>query len=278
MKKTLVVGNGYIGTRLGAEFDAAVAGDRIGSFADCQRIVAKYKPAVLINAIGYTGARNVDDCELDKDNTLLANTFVPVMLAEACLRTNVRFVHISSGCIFKYEYGKQRPIDETLIPDYYDLFYSRSKIYAERCLDYLDRRYPFLTVRIRIPLDNRPSGKNILDKLLTYKKVIDIPNSVTYIPDFILALKHLIRVKATGIYNVVNKGGLRYPELMKAYQKRVPGYSFSILPMTSFTLKRTNLVLSTKKLEQSGFKVRRIQDVLDECVREYCSHNPSKRK
>jgi hypothetical protein len=34
-------------------------------------------------------------------------------------------------------------------------------------------------------------------------------------------------------------------------------------------LVRTNLILSTKKLEQSGFKMPRIEDVLEECVRNY---------
>jgi len=267
--KILVIGNGYIGTKLGEAFNCPVSGRILSKLTDCIEEISRYKPEVVINAVGYTGARNVDDCELDKDNTLLANTFVPIMLAEACLRSGVRLVHISSGCIFKYEYGKQRPIDEKLIPDYYNLYYSRSKVYAERCLDYLSREYPMLTVRIRIPLDNCPSPRNIIDKLVRYGKVIDIPNSVTYLPDFFRALKHLVRIKATGIYNVVNKGGLRYPRLMKVYRKYHPGFEYSVLPLSSLKLNRTNLVLSTKKLEESGFKVRHINDVLDECMREY---------
>ena len=38
-------------------------------------------------------------------------------------------------------------------------------------------------------------------------------------PDFAKAVKHLINVEAKGIYNVVNKGGLRYPELLDVYKK-----------------------------------------------------------
>jgi biotin operon repressor len=34
-------------------------------------------------------------------------------------------------------------------------------------------------------------------------------------------------------------------------------------------LSRTNLLLSTSKLEKSGFKVRNINSILEECVKEY---------
>ena len=116
---------------------------------------------------------------------------------------------------------------------------------------------------------NAKHPKNILDKLLKYKKVIDISNSVTYIPDFVKAIKHLIKIDARGVYNVVNKGGLRYPDLMRAYQKYVPTFKLQRVTLKKLNLVRTNLILSTSKLEKSGFKVRNINSVLDECVKEY---------
>jgi dTDP-4-dehydrorhamnose reductase len=272
-QKIVVLGDGYIGSKIAEAFKCTVTSHRITSFTDCQAVIAACKPRILINCVGYTGARNVDDCELKKDETLLANSFVPIMLAEACLRQGVRLVHISSGCMYEYDYSKQRPISETRVPDYYNLFYTRSKVYAERCLEYLDRRYPILTVRIRIPLDNRPLPKNILSKLIRYRKVIDVANSVTYVPDFIKALRHLIAIKATGIYNVVNKGTLRYPSLMEVYRKRVPSFTYTVLPLRRLGLERTNLILSTRKLERSGFHVRHIRDVLEECVGEYVNNS-----
>jgi 3,5-epimerase/4-reductase len=211
----------------------------------------------------------VDDCELEKDATLLANSFVPVMLAEAALRNNIKLVHISSGCIFDFDYKKDKPIKENSRNYFFKLFYSRSKIYAENSLEALIRDYNILIARIRIPLLNAKHPKNVLDKLIKYKKVIDIPNSVTYIPDFIRAIKYLIRIDARGVYNVVNKGGLRYPKLMQVYQKHVPEFKFKILPLDKLGLVRTNLILSTSKLEKTGFKVRNINSVLEECVKEY---------
>lgn len=271
--RILIFGKGYLGQRLAAEFSCGLTDARVNSLEQCIKDVSRYKPQVVINAIGQTGARNVDDCEMDKDKTLMSNSFVPVILAEACLRCGVRFVHISSGCIFEYDYAKQRPITEDRIPDYYDLYYSRSKVYAERCLDYLAAKFPVLTVRVRIPLDDRPGRKNIIDKLVKYGKVIDVPNSVTYVPDFVEMVRHLIAVKANGIFNTVNKGGLYYRDLMETYRKYVPDFAYKVIPLSSLKLKRTNLLLSTKKLEATGFKVRPIKSVLDECIQRYIANS-----
>ena len=268
-KDILILGKGFIGERLQKELNCKIDGSMINCFSDAEKLVKKYNPEIIINCIGITGRRNVDDCELEKDATLLANSFVPVILAEACLRSNIKFVHISSGCIFNYNYKKNRPIKENSKDYFFELFYSRSKVYSEAALEVLSREYNILIARIRIPLLNAKHPKNVLDKLIKYKKVIDIPNSVTYIPDFIRAVKHLIKIDARGIYNVVNKGGLRYPELMRVYQQYVPEFKFEVIDLRKLGLSRTNLLLSTSKLEQSGFKVRNINSILEECVKEY---------
>lgn len=270
--KILICGKGFMGERLARTLGAEVNGAMIRSFADADRIVAAVGPKVLINAIGSTGARNVDDCEQDPDATLTANVFVPIWLAESALRRGIKFVHISSGCIFHYDYKKNRPITEEKVPDFFDLFYSRTKIYSERALEPLCRARNILIVRLRIPLDDRPHPKNVLDKLLRYGKVIDVPNSVTYIPDFLKAVKHLLRVNARGLYNVVNKGGMRYPELLEVYRRYRPDFRYTVISLKKLGLIRTNLVLSTKKLEATGFHVRPIKEVYDECVKNYLKY------
>lgn len=268
-KKILSLGKGFIGEKLQKELDCQIDGSMINSFSDAEKLVRKYNPKVIINCIGITGRRNVDDCELERDATLLANSFVPIILAEACLRNNIKLVHISSGCIFNYDYKKNKPIKESSQDYFFRLFYSRSKIYADRALEALTRDYNIIIARIRIPLLNAKHPKNVLDKLIRYKKVIDVPNSVTYIPDFIKAMKHLIKIDARGVYNVVNKGGLRYPKLLRIYQKYVPAFKFRVISLKKLGLVRTNLILSTKKLEKTGFKVRKIDSILEECVKEY---------
>lgn len=269
--KILIFGKGFIGNRIREYLKCDISGRRIFSYRDAQKEIKRFKPDVIINCIGHTG-RNVDDCEKDIDKTLLANTFVPVILAEAALRNNIRFVHISSGCIYHYDYHKDHPVPESKAPDFFDLFYSRSKIYAEEALDVLSQAYPILILRLRIPLDGRPHPRNILTKLLKYKKIIDIPNSITYLPDFLKALKHLIKIRANGIYNIANKGKLRYPELLEAYKKYMPRCKYETTDNAGLRLLRTNLLLSGRKLSNSGFLMPNIHEVLEECVQEYLKY------
>ncbi|MBP7089009.1 MAG: sugar nucleotide-binding protein, partial [Candidatus Omnitrophica bacterium] len=228
-----------------------------------------YNPKIIINCIGNTGGSNVDGCEDNKQQTLLANTFIPIMLGDRAFRRNIKLVHISSGCIYHFDYAKRKPISEEDKPDFFDLFYSRSKIYAERALMGLLESSNILITRIRIPLDNKPHPKNILTKILKFQRVIDVPNSITYIPDFIEMLKHLIKIDAKGIYNAVNKNPLRYPEILEVYKKYVPDYNYKTMSYKELNLVRTNLVMSVAKLESTGFKVRDIHDVLEECVKSY---------
>jgi len=256
--------------RLQEAFKCRVSSGRIRSLKDAEKEIRKFRPKIIINCIGATG-RNVDDCELDKDRTLLANAFVPIILAEACLRHNIKLIHISSGCIYHFDYKKQKPVTENIIPDYFDLFYSRSKIYSERALDVLSKKFNVLIVRIRIPLDSRPHPKNLLDKLIKYKKVIDVPNSVTYIPDFIKALMHLIKIDAKGIFNIVNKHPLRYRNLMERYKKCSSGFEYKSINLKQLKLVRTNLILSVRKLERSGFNIRDIETTIEECVSQHFS-------
>ncbi len=270
--KILIFGKGFIGERLQGALQCDISEKMILNFGDADSEVAKFSPEVIINCIGYTGGRNVDGCELDKDGTLVSNVFVPIILAEVAFRRKIKLVHISSGCIYHYDYSKDKPLTEKDIPDFFDLFYSRTKIYAERALDALADKANILIARIRIPLDDRPNPRNILDKIVGYKKVIGLANSVTYIPDFIEALKHLIEVDAKGIYNVVNSGAMTYPVFLDVYKKYKPDFEYEVIDHKKLNLVRTNLLLSTKKLENTGFKVRPIQEVYEECIKNYLKY------
>lgn len=270
--KILIFGKGFIGERLREGLDCAITEKRIGVFKDAEEEIAKYNPRIIINCIGHTGEKNIDGCELAKDKSLFANSFIPLLLAELALRNKTKLIHISSGCIYPYDYAKDKPIDEEKVPDFFDLYYSRTKIYSERALKVLADKFDILIPRIRVPLDNRPHPRNILTKLIGYKKVIELPNSITYLPDFIRALKHLIRINARGIYNVVNSGVLRYPELMEVYKKYVPSFEYKIIPFKQLGITRTNLILSTQKLKKTGFKIRDIHEVLEECVKGYIKY------
>lgn len=272
-RKILILGNGFIGQKLKEAFDCGLSTRKIFAYKHAEEEIKKFHPRIIINCIGSTGKSSVDDCEADIDAALSANTFVPLILAEAAVRNKIKLVHISSGCIYHFDHSKDHSLTEEDIPDFFDLYYSRTKIYAERALSVLASQKDILITRIRIPLDNKPHPKNILTKLINYKKAIDIPNSVTYIPDFINALDHLMKINARGIYNLVNRGGLRYPSLLNIYKKYVPEFKYKVIDYKQLNLIRTNLILSTEKLEKTKFDTRDINDVLEECVRGYLLSN-----
>lgn len=270
-KEILIFGKGFIGIRLKEEFNCGISDAKIYSYKDAEAEIKRSNPKIIINCVGHTG-NNVDECEKDLDKTLFANSFTPFILAEAALRNNIRLIHISSGCIYHYNYSQDAPIDEKKTPDFFELFYSRTKIYSEQALAALSKKYPILIVRIRVPLDNYPHPKNLLTKLITYRKVIDLPNSVTYIPDFVSAIGHLIKTDARGVFNLVNKSPLKYPELMEIYKKYVPDFKYEVIDFKKLNAVRTNLILSTKKLDRAGFKVKDIHEVLEGCVQEYIKY------
>jgi len=271
--RILIVGKGFIGSRLRGLLQCESTSSKIHSLAEARKLLKRHNPLVLINCIGFTGQKNVDGCELDKDKALFLNSYIPLILAEACLRAKVKMVHISSGCIYHYDYDRDKPIQEERLPDFFELYYSRTKIYAERALYILSQTYNILIIRIRIPLDNQPHPRNILTKLIHTREVINIPNSITYIPDFIKAIQHLLKIDARGIYNVVNRGSLQYPELMDVYKRHNPKFNYEVIDYKKLNLVRTNLILSTRKLEKDGFKIRNIHEVLEECVREYVEYS-----
>src|SRR3990167_590919 len=97
--RILIPGKGFIGKRLQEELSCGVSTRRISTFSDISCQIQRYRPKILINCIGHTGAGNVDGCELALDKTLQANTYIPILLAEAAYRNKIKLVHLSSGCI-----------------------------------------------------------------------------------------------------------------------------------------------------------------------------------
>ena len=264
-KEILVLGKGWLGTRIAEYLDCQSSGSRINSYDDIQKVVDQYKPKVVINCIGNV-KKTVDSCEANKTETVMANTVIPILLAESALRNKFKLVQISSGDLFLYDYKEDRPVKETDQPNFFDLFYSRCKEYAETSLLALGSSANILILRVRYPLDYIPHEKNLLDRLRELKNIVDVENSITYVPDFLEMLKHLIKNDAFGVYNCVNYGGLKYKELLEVYREFNTNHSYAIASPGEIKSVRTNLLLSTDKLEESGFDVRDIHDVLRECV------------
>src|SRR3989338_641709 len=214
--KILVFGaKGYLGHLFLKQYPDAVPSSV--DIADSTAVSAeldRVKPDVVINAAGRTGRPNIDWCETHKEETLRSNLTGPLVLLEECGKRNIYWVHLSSGCIYEGDNGG-RGFSEEDPPNFTGSFYSRVKGWCDQIL----REFPLLILRLRMPFDGSANERNLIVKLRKYPRVLDVQNSLTYLPDFLEAAKTLIGSRRTGIYNIVNSGTVSPYEIMELYKK-----------------------------------------------------------
>lgn len=224
------------------------------------KIINRYNPDVVINCIGKTGKPNVDWCETHQFETIEANLTFPSILADICDKKNIHLIHIGSGCInfgksprsigFLYEPGWKE--DDASNPE---SFYSKVKYSADLVLS----GYKNVTVfRIRMPISSMPNPRNLITKLLGYKKVIDAPNSMTFTKDVLFACKWAIDNSKTGIYNLASPTAFNAYQIINEYKKYKPEHQIELMSLKELSLvtkaPRSNCILDISKIQNDGFK------------------------
>lgn len=87
-----------------------------------------------------------------------------------------------------------------------------------------------LNVRIRFPISSETHPHNAITKLVSYKKILSSPNSVTVLPDLLPALLKMMKIRYTGTINFVNHGCTEHTEILKAYKKIVdPSHKYELI-------------------------------------------------
>ncbi|MEK7615197.1 MAG: sugar nucleotide-binding protein, partial [Patescibacteria group bacterium] len=215
--KILIFGNGYIGNRCHEAWsDSVLSPVKVTTKHDALDEIRKHQPDAVLNAAGVKGKPNVDWCEDNQVETIQGNTLMPLHLAEACQDAGVYLLHMGSGCIF---YGDSPHADRAWKEEDFgnpSAVYSRAKFAADLCLSTL----PNVGIaRIRMPIDWKPSAGNLIDKLASYPKVIDVENSVTIVDDMIDVFHQLLEKKAPGIFHVTNPGTMKHRELLGLYKE-----------------------------------------------------------
>ncbi|MFA5142343.1 MAG: sugar nucleotide-binding protein [Candidatus Woesearchaeota archaeon] len=270
--KGIIIGNGYMGNRIADYMHYDISQFRIEDQRTLEAYLDQEKPDVVINAAGKTGRPNIDWCETHKEETMFGNTVVPIILATACAKRGIYMVHIGSGCMYD-GYPDGEGFTELDEPNFYGpQFYAKTKILAEKAL----KEFDCLQLRIRMPIDNHPHDRNLIDKLSKYQKVLDAPNSMTTVPHLLPALKHLIENRKTGVYNATNPGLISASDIMAMYVRIVnPNHRyevFSVDALDKVTLgKRSNCKLDSSKLMKE-FPMPEIHDAVEECIRRYAEY------
>ena len=273
--KILIFGKGFIGQRCADAWrDEAVLSDVfVLTKDDAAREIARVKPDVVLNAAGVRGVPNVDWCDTHQMETICGNTVLPLLLADACQDVGVYLLHIGSGCIFygdsphpdkawrEHDFGNPLPT------------YSRTKWAADLALSTL------LNVgiaRIRMPIDAVPSPGNLIDKLASFEKVIDVENSVTVIDDMVSVFYQLMLKKAEGVFHATNPGTVRHRDILALYEELVdPEHTNEwieneqLVALGLAVKDRSNNFLASERLNTFGIHMRPAQKALRDTMNRY---------
>ena len=268
MKVLLFGGRGYIGGWFRQIFpDAVLSSVDTADACGVAESLDREKPDIVINTAAKTGRPNIDWCEDHKQETIHSNVRGPLVLLEECAKCNVYWVHLSSGCIYQGD-NNGKGFSEEDPPNFFGSFYSQTKAWADQIL----KEFPVLILRLRMPFDDTLHERNLISKLLEYRRVLDVKNSLTYLPDFIDIAHSLIKKRRTGVFNIVNPGSISPYEIMNMYKKFVQkNHIFERLTLAQLSevakAGRSNCVLSTEKLQKAGIILPDVCQRLEEVMR-----------
>lgn len=251
-------GHGWIGSLISkrlpmiGNFNVLPTDANILSTMECRKVVQEFEPDMVINAAGVCGKRNIDDCEIDENAkrlTMAVNGYGPRILYDIVGDSWYPpiFVHLSSGCLWDNPYDLT-PIGVSQIPKP-NSWYSHTKVVGEQGLSGTNA----IIFRIRMPIDDIPNPRNLINKLASYNQVLDVPNSVTQIDHLIDRISRIPDTAdfASFKFNIVS-GTLTGHEIMTAYKKWVnPEHQFQKITLEELYSKglvktgRSNCILSS---------------------------------
>lgn len=237
------------------------------------------KPDALINAAGYTGKPNVDACEEDKANCLLGNAVLPGVIRNVCEDLDLKWGHVSSGCIYTSKGTNGAPFVEDDEPNFSFRsnncsFYSGTKAMGEEVLQGGDKCYIW---RLRIPFDERNHPRNYLSKLLHYEWLLDAENSISQRFEFVEACLDCFKKEAPyGSYNVTNPGSTsarEITEIMKRHGLVTKELKFfeseEAFMAQAVRTPRSNCKMSSQKLADAGIPLTEVHEAIEKACKQW---------
>lgn len=112
-----------------------------------------------------------------------------------------------------------------------------------------------LTLRVRMPIDGDVlcNKRNFIYKIAHYNKVVNIPNSMTVLPELLPYAVEMALRRLTGIYNFCNPGAISHNQVLELYRDYIdPDFkwgNFTIEEQAKvITAARSNNELSPHKM------------------------------
>ncbi len=287
MQKVITLGNGFVAAHL--PYEKILDRFEFNNLS-VEKIIDKYKPDIIINTIGFCGGpgKNVDQCEVEKIKTYNTNVTLPLLIAEHCENKQIKHILLGSGCIYFGDSphttytsdgcnidGSEKwdKIDSGFKETDFanpESYYSKSKYSADLMLSQLKMT---CIARIRMPISDKNTPRNLINKLLGYKKILNQPNSVTFMSDFTRCIDWMIKNDKSGIYHVTNPDPLTHIELLEEYKKYVPTHQYDSINIEQLkdliVAPRSNCILNTNKLKSEGFHMTPTKQALQDCMVKY---------
>ena len=219
---------------------------------------------------------NIDYCETNLISNLNDNLVAPILLAELCKQAGKHLLYLGTGCIFSWDTStnQDRLVTETDVPDFFGSAYSIVKGKTDSLMKCFDN---VCNVRIRMPIANYDCTRNFISKIIRYEKIHNMPNSMTYLPDFLPIIVMLSKTGYTGTINATNPGFIDHNTILTEYKKQVdPSHVFTVIsdPVTlGLKSQRSNNILNTDKIQafaaKHNFELKTIQDSILDCFKTF---------
>jgi 3,5-epimerase/4-reductase len=271
MKFLLYGGKGWIGSqiydllnKLGHE--VIIGSSRIDNYDDTLNEIININPHRVICTTGRTSGGKFNNIDYLEDLNVLPinlrdNLVGPINLAKITNYCNIHMIYLGTGCIYHYDDVHQMPnkldilsvkgfkgFTENDLPNFTGSQYSSVK----GVTDQLIRQYSnVLNARIRMPISSDLHPRNYITKILSYKNIIDIPNSMTILEDMLPILIEMSINKKTGSVNLVNPGVISPVDILNIIKSKSNSVEFNIIPLDKLPTvgKRSNNYLDTSLLE-----------------------------
>ena len=261
MKYLLFGHKGWIGKqivdllKLNTENEIITSDIRVDNYNEIEKLIISSKPDRIISVIGRTYGDNMNSIDyLEKKGNLKINIndnlYSPLNLAFISNKYNIHFTYMGTGCIFN-GYDKEYTEDDE--PDFFGSSYSIVKGFTDKIIKNFDN---VLNVRIRMPITTDINcNRNFINKIITYKKICSMNNSMTVLPDLLPLLIDMVVKKEIGTINLVNPGYISHNEILELYKEHINSdfkwENMTIEEQNQLLLsERSNNILSTSKLQK----------------------------
>ena len=209
--KIIIIGRGQVGTALRdalSEHDIHYWTRDIDDLSS--EDISKINPHAIINAAGKT---DLKWCEENPRETFRCNIEAPVGLYQRVSAINkkaanpIRFLHLSSGCIWDGPYdddGKPFTPNHPARPAAY---YSWTKAACDLLLLKEDTEHVAI-LRPRQVYSSLRSPRNTISKLNSYSRLVTTPNSMSSMEIIVKTVRHCLTSKTdwNSIWNIYDKG------------------------------------------------------------------------